>query len=374
MLAQARTLDDIREIRDMAEAARAYATAAKLGSEAVNAATAVKLEAERKAGELLRKTPKQRPGDYRKRSTETSVPIPPTLSDLGVTDQQSSDWQALASVDDTEFAEILEEAQDEGVISTKRVVRKARDRQNERTATAKTERRAQPVDVPPPIPSFAYDREILNVWPFERCDPRFGSDHAGRMPGQVVANLLDLYTHPGEMVLDPFGGSGTTLDVCAAMGRQCLAFDLKPRRPDIQAMDALALRPQDVSELPALILLDPPYWTQKQGEYTGDAQDFSNLELDEFYAAIEQLARQLRPILAPGGCIALILSQSRLKGRVYDLAFESAKRFEYADYTLIERICVPYRNATSIDPISLARARDGNYLLRAYRDLMVFVQ
>ena len=52
-LAEARTLDQVKHIMDVAEAARTYARAAKLGLEAANHAAEVKLRAERKAGELL---------------------------------------------------------------------------------------------------------------------------------------------------------------------------------------------------------------------------------------------------------------------------------------------------------------------------------
>ena len=52
-LAEARTLDQVKHIMDVAEAARTYARAAKLGLEAANHAAEVKLRAERKAGEML---------------------------------------------------------------------------------------------------------------------------------------------------------------------------------------------------------------------------------------------------------------------------------------------------------------------------------
>ena len=53
MLAEARTLEDVRFVRDFAEALRTYARAHDLGVEAMNYATEIKLRAERKAGELL---------------------------------------------------------------------------------------------------------------------------------------------------------------------------------------------------------------------------------------------------------------------------------------------------------------------------------
>jgi hypothetical protein len=50
---QAKTLDDVLQIRDQAEALRVYVKAASDSLEAANAAAEIKLRAERKAGEML---------------------------------------------------------------------------------------------------------------------------------------------------------------------------------------------------------------------------------------------------------------------------------------------------------------------------------
>jgi N6-adenosine-specific RNA methylase IME4 len=52
-LSEAKTLPEVKHILDIAEAARTYAKAAKLGLEAQNSAAAIKILAEYKAGELL---------------------------------------------------------------------------------------------------------------------------------------------------------------------------------------------------------------------------------------------------------------------------------------------------------------------------------
>ena len=53
MLAEAQTIDEIKGVGDMAEAARIYAKKARLGLAAQNSAASIRLEAEAKAGELL---------------------------------------------------------------------------------------------------------------------------------------------------------------------------------------------------------------------------------------------------------------------------------------------------------------------------------
>lgn len=112
MLNEAKTLDDVRSIRDLAEAARVYARAHALGLEAMNHAAEVKLRAERKAGELLRRTAeageRQGQGDNQTYQRDTSAP--PTLADLGISRVQSSRWQAIAEVEPAVFEEYLADA------------------------------------------------------------------------------------------------------------------------------------------------------------------------------------------------------------------------------------------------------------------------
>ena len=65
MLAEAKTLDEIKNIMDVAEAARTYARAAKLGLQAYNHAAEIKVRAERKAGEFLKRLERGAGGDRR---------------------------------------------------------------------------------------------------------------------------------------------------------------------------------------------------------------------------------------------------------------------------------------------------------------------
>jgi len=86
----------------------------------------------------------------------------------------------------------------------------------------------------PPVPESL---QLYNVWCFPRRDPRYGLDFEGAIPGQIVENVLYYYTEPFQVVVDPMAGGGTTIDVCKAMYRRYLAYDLKPRRDDIRQHD-----------------------------------------------------------------------------------------------------------------------------------------
>ena len=105
-LAKARTLDDVLNIRDKAEAVRVYAKAANEGLAAQNYAAEIKLLAERKAGALLA-TMQKHDGDPRSHDVTR-------LEDLGVSKMQSSRWQKEAAVSDAVFAELVKECNSKG--------------------------------------------------------------------------------------------------------------------------------------------------------------------------------------------------------------------------------------------------------------------
>ena len=48
------------------------------------------------------------------------------------------------------------------------------------------------------------------------------------MPEQLLGRIIRLCSRPGEVVLDPFSGSGTTLAVAKKLGRASRGFDLSP--------------------------------------------------------------------------------------------------------------------------------------------------
>lgn len=118
-LAEARTLDQVKHIMDVAEAARTYARAAKLGLEAANHAAEVKLRAERKAGELLQqleRAPLSKGGDTRAAS-QAVTPMSEyaeVLSDNDINRMTAHRWQTVATVPDEVFEELIAETVNAG--------------------------------------------------------------------------------------------------------------------------------------------------------------------------------------------------------------------------------------------------------------------
>ncbi len=56
-----------------------------------------------------------------------------------------------------------------------------------------------------------------------------GTRHRTQKPLGLVAQWLKQFTDPGDLVLDPFAGSGTTPVACMKAGRRCLAIEIDPR-------------------------------------------------------------------------------------------------------------------------------------------------
>lgn len=68
-----------------------------------------------------------------------------------------------------------------------------------------------------------------DTWYFSRVAGTFSERegfHGCQMPEQLLGRIVRISSEPGDLVLDPFGGSGTTLVVSKKLGRRWLGFEL----------------------------------------------------------------------------------------------------------------------------------------------------
>jgi site-specific DNA-methyltransferase (adenine-specific) len=64
------------------------------------------------------------------------------------------------------------------------------------------------------------------VWEFPSV--RANDDHEAKFPLELPTRLIRLLTDPGDVVLDPFAGSGTSLAAAIRLGRQPIGIELSP--------------------------------------------------------------------------------------------------------------------------------------------------
>jgi site-specific DNA-methyltransferase (adenine-specific) len=55
-----------------------------------------------------------------------------------------------------------------------------------------------------------------------------GGSHPTQKPLPLISDLVGLFSNPGETILDPFMGSGTTLVACQKMGRAGIGIEIDP--------------------------------------------------------------------------------------------------------------------------------------------------
>lgn len=52
------------------------------------------------------------------------------------------------------------------------------------------------------------------------------TDHPAQYPEEVIERIIKASSDPGDVILDPFLGSGTTMKVARDLGRSCIGFEL----------------------------------------------------------------------------------------------------------------------------------------------------
>lgn len=178
------------------------------------------------------------------------------------------------------------------------------------------------------------------IWRFayERRDIRDKSVHPATFPIALARRVVELFTHRGELVLDPFVGSGTTLVAAQDLDRNAVGFDLQPRyvalceqRLAQQRMlnqsrqlaicdDARRIPQYLPPESVALIFTSPPYANMlnrqrrnksrrtdlrkneqylKVEQYSQDARDLGTLDTGAYTTAMTEIFAALLPLLRP---------------------------------------------------------------------------
>lgn len=180
----------------------------------------------------------------------------------------------------------------------------------------------------------------LGVWQFNYSgrDIRDKNIHPATFPISLSKRVIELFTHEGELVVDPFVGSGTTLVAAQELNRNAVGFDLQEKFIRLceerlvlnnlfnQAQqlaiqdDALHIPNYIAPNTVSLIWTSPPYANllnrkrknkSRRGnerknnqlgtveQYSQDPRDLGTMPLEEYTAAMGDIFECLLPLLQP---------------------------------------------------------------------------
>lgn len=178
----------------------------------------------------------------------------------------------------------------------------------------------------------------LGVWQvlYEKRDVRDKDVHPATFPIALATRVINLFTHRGQLVLDPFVGSGTTLVAAQDLDRNAAGFDLQREYVDLCKErtdqgrffnqttqvaicdDARKIPEYLAQDTVSLIWTSPPYANllnrKRQNksrrdrnnkqlgrveQYSQDPRDLGTMSLDDYATAMGDIFEGLLPLLRP---------------------------------------------------------------------------
>jgi DNA modification methylase len=167
------------------------------------------------------------------------------------------------------------------------------------------------------------------------------------VPGPAMAPLVEIvvseYTSPGDLVFDPFAGSGSTIDVARRLGRRGLGVEILPDlvaeargrlggdailAGDSRRIHSLALPPVD------LVVTSPPFMTltdHPQNPLSG----YQTLDGDysAYIRELVEITADLARVVRPGGRIVFDVWNFHHHGEYTPLADDLQAALEAAAQT-----------------------------------------
>ena len=232
------------------------------------------------------------------------------------------------------------------------------------------------------LPPRDWMKSQIGVWEFkyEQRDVRDKNLHPATFPISMARKIIELFTHKGELVLDPFVGSGTTLVAAQDCSRNSIGFDLNKKYIElsesriVQDADSLAiaicddarniinyLEPNTVK----LILTSPPYANilnhrrtnkSRRGDerhneqygkieqYSQDPRDLGTLDAPEFETAITEVFAKLKPLLTSDSNVLINITDAWIDKKRVPLHINVINAMSAAGYSLKNTIIWDRRN------------------------------
>ncbi len=214
--------------------------------------------------------------------------------------------------------------------------------------------------------------ESTTLWDYPKQSygktPKGSNKYAGVTPAFIIYNLVQRYTDPGDLVVDPMAGSGTTLDVCEEEGRKCIVYDVVPTRPEIIQNDARKIPlPENTVDL---IFIDSPYGDNiKYNEHPANIGHIS-AESEEFYDELEKVMVECHRVLKPGKVLGWLIGDQWVKKKYTPVGFKVYERL-CNHFDPVDMIAVVRRSQSSNTGIWYNRAIRFNFYLRGFKYLII---
>ncbi len=243
------------------------------------------------------------------------------------------------------------------------------------------------------------------VWSF----PKRGSwaTHRGNYRGnwapQIPRALIEMYTKPGEIVLDAMCGSGTSCIEARLLGRNCICVDInyssailslhrlywleqyaKQHAESGEAGNVLTTwsrvyhgdaRRLDLIQDSSidLVATHPPYWgiIRYGDSKKGDGDLSKTGSLGEYLDLIGEVARELYRVLKPGRYCAILIGDTRVNKHYVPISYHVLQIFLKAGFILKEEVVkIQHRMKTTREVWRRLRERD--FLLIYHEKLFIF--
>lgn len=232
------------------------------------------------------------------------------------------------------------------------------------------------------------------VWSF----PKRGSwgvhrgDYRGNWAPQIPRALISMYTNPGDVVLDPMIGSGTTCIEARLLGRNCIGVDINydsviltlhrlyyldkalgEKNTWIKIYHGDAGELSEISDSSIdLVAIHPPYWNIINYSEKCTERNLSCVKnLIEYLDLMKRIIGELYRVLKPGRVCGVLIGDTRIHRHYVPISHHVLNLFLEEGFILLEEVVkVQHKMKTTREVWS--RVRNRGFLLIKHEKLYIF--